>query len=315
VRIRAAADGFAALLAAHIEDLQARGSRTVQSQAARVLPHLVQQLRNAGVRAPQQVREEHLVRFALTLAQEGLGRGHLAEGTQAVYLGAVKRFFAFLYKRGHLLANPAHELDLPKLHRLPRLVLSEAQARRLMAVPFAGSVVGLRDRAILETLYGTGIRHGECRGLDLGDVDLAQGALLVRDGKGRKDRWLPVAGRALVAIARYLEDARPELVKDARESALFLSKYGTRLAKATLGLIVHNHGLAVKPRISAHVLRHTCATHLLQGGADVRHVQELLGHKSLQTTQLYTRVVIEDLRQLLARSHPRERKRKRTPPR
>ena len=161
-----------------------------------------------------------------------------------------------------------------------------------MAAPFPDSLVGLRDRAILETLYGI---------------------LLVRDGKGRKDRVVPVAGRAVLAVDVYLREARPDLVKNPREAALFITRFGTRVGKSMLDVIVRKHGQTARiPReVSPHVLRHSCATHLLKGGADVRHIEELLGHKSLQSTQLYTRVGVEDLREVLARSHPRERGRRR----
>jgi integrase/recombinase XerD len=175
-----------------------------------------------------------------------------------------------------------------------------------MAAPFPGSVLGKRDRAALETLYGTGIRRGECVRLDLTDLDLGQGVLLVRDGKGRKDRFVPVAGRAALALDLYLRE-RPALVSDPREGALFLSRFGRRLGKVGLAALVARHALAARVSAHPHALRHACATHLLKGGADVRHVQELLGHKSLQTTALYTRVGVEDLRQVLARCHPRER--------
>ena len=308
---RAGADPFADLVAAHLEDLQARRSSfTAQSQARLVLPALFLHLREDGIHDPCRATEEHLVRFARRLATQGLdGTKPLALHSQAAYLGAVKRFFAFLVKRRLILIDPSREIPLPRMDRLPRMVLTESQARRLMAAPFQGSLVGLRDRAILETLYGTAIRAGECRRLDLSDLDLGQGILLVRDGKGRKDRVVPVTGRAVLAVDLYLRDARPDLVKNPREAALFLTRFGTRVGKSMLDVIVRKHGRAARiPRgVSPHVLRHSCATHLLKGGADVRHIQEILGHKSLQSTQLYTRVGVEDLRQVLARAHPRER--------
>lgn len=318
MRTRAAAErkgrrSFAAFLADHIEDLRTRRwSRTTLSQAQHVLPGLFLHLRDERVRDPRGVTEEHLTRFARKLATEGLdGTKPLALHSQAAYLGVVKRFFAFLAKRGLILMDPARELPLPRMDKLPRMVLTEAQARRLMAAPFPGSAVGLRNRAILETLYGTAIRAGECRRLDLADLDLGQGILLVRDGKARKDRVVPVTGRALAALDAYLGEARRDLVKNAREGALFLTRFGTRIGKSMLDLIVRTHGKTARiPRpVSPHVLRHSCATHLLKGGADVRHVQELLGHKSLQSSQLYTRVGVEDLRAMLARAHPRERRR------
>ena len=275
-----------------------------------MLPRLFVHLREERVADPRAVTEEHLTRFARKLATEGLdGTKRFSLHSQAAYLGAVKRFFAFLARRGLILVDPAREIAFPKMDKLPRMVLTEGQARRLMVAPFPGSLVGIRDRAILETLYGTAIRAGECRRLDLTDLDLHQGILLVRDGKGRKDRVVPVTGRAVLSIDLYLRDLRPDLVKNPREGALFLTKYGTRVCKSMLDLIVRRYGKAagISRPVSPHVLRHSCATHLLKGGADIRHVQEILGHKSLQSTQLYTRVGIEDLREVLARSHPRER--------
>jgi integrase/recombinase XerD len=317
VRTRAAAEkprSFPALLAEHVEDLRARRwSPTAQHRAQHILPRLFLHLREEGIRDPRGVSEEHLLRFTRKLATDRPdGAKTLALHTQAAYLGAVKRFFAFLAKRDIILVDPSREIPLPKMDKLPRMVLTETQARRLMAAPFPGSAVGLRDRAALETLYGTAIRAGECRRLDLADLDLGQGTLLIRDGKGRKDRMVPIAGRALLALDVYLREARPELSKNPREGALFLTRFGTRLGRTMLDIIVWKHGKAagIPRRISSHVLRHSCATHLLKGGADVRHVQELLGHKSLQSTQLYTRVGVEDLRAVLARAHPRERSRR-----
>ena len=247
------------------------------------------------------MREEQLVRYARRLAVHSLS-------TQAVYLGAVKRFFSFLERRGVLLRNPASELRAPRVERLPRRPLSVAQARQLFEAP-AGSRVERRDRAILELLYGTGIRRGECLRLDLMDLDLAEAALFIRDGKERKDRLVPVPGRARQALDVYLTGVRPELMKDPGEGALFLTTRGTRVSQSLLDLVVRRRARAAGlPRpVSPHVLRHSCATHLLRGGAGVRQVQELLGRRSLQTTALYTRVEVEDLRAVIRRCHPRER--------
>jgi integrase/recombinase XerD len=296
VPTRAGVERLSSLLAVHLQDLRARRfSPAAQKVAERVLPRFFLHLREEGLSDVRAVREEHVTRFACRLASEPTGGGTgLALASQAAYLGAVKRFFAFLARRRTILADPARDLALPNPQRLPKRVLSEAQARRLMAAPFPGSVIGLRDRAILETLYGTGLR---------------QGVVLVRDGKGKKDRVVPVAGRAALALDVYLLDSRPELQRTAREGALFLSYSGRRLSKAGLGLVLERHAQAIGLRTHPHALRHACATHLLKGGADVRHIQELLGHKSLQSTQLYTRVGVEDLREVLARAHPRERSR------
>jgi integrase/recombinase XerD len=165
----------------------------------------------------------------------------------------------------------------------------------------------LRDRAILETLYGTGIRRSECVRLDVKDLDLAEGLLLVRNGKGRKDRLVPVPGRAAAALDEYLRGCRPRLLQDLREEALFLSLRGRRLEVTGLRGLVGRHARAagIGRPVSVHALRHAYATHLLRGGADVRHIQELLGHAQLETTALYTRVVTSDLREAIGRAHPR----------
>jgi len=233
----------------------------------------------------------------------------LSLSSQASYLQRVRSFFAFLARRGLLLRNPAADLVLPSASPLPRAAVSESEAARLMDAPRSDTKAGRRDRAILETLYGMGLRRGECARLYVSDVDLAAGTLLVRDGKGRKDRMVPVPGRAAAALAIYLRDVRPELVVDPGEGALFLTAWwGHRLSDVSLSFLLRRHAKAAGiAKAHPHALRHACATHLLRGGADVRHVQAILGHKKLETTGLYTRVVIEDLRQAVAAAHPRER--------
>jgi len=304
--------GFGELLAAYLEELRGRGGTSLHDRARYVLPRLVGHLKGQGVSDVRAVREEHLTAFARHLATvPKLHRPHgtLSTGAQSCYLDAVRRFFAWLTKRGVLLEDPSHDLPAPNVERLPRRVLSEAEARRLMNAPSRWDVHGQRDRAVLEVLYGCGLRRAECLRLDLADVDLGQELVLVRNGKGKKDRMVPLTGQAASALDLYLRESRPELTKDARERALFLSKYGRRMGPTCLGLVLVKHARAVgiKGAIFPHVLRHTYATHLLKGKAGIRHVQELLGHQSLQSTVVYTRVGVEDLREVLQRAHPRER--------
>lgn len=308
MRTPAAADSFPALLLAHLDDLRAqRLSLASQEQAIRVLPRLFLHLREERVRTVTAVSAANLVSFARRLSQERTREGALlSANTQGAYLGAVRRFFAWLLRRRLVLVDVSREILLPAIHRLPRAVLTEAQARRLMAAPSAHTPIGQRDRALLELLYGSGIRRGECLRADLMDLDLAQAVLLVRDGKGRKDRFVPVAHQAARALELYLRAARPELARWSMDPALFVSRFGRRLSRSSIDVILKRHAQAAGVHAHPHALRHACATHLLRGGADVRHVQELLGHASLQTTALYTRVVIEDLRRMIARSHPRE---------
>jgi integrase/recombinase XerD len=305
VRTRGAAD-FAGLLAQYVEQLRVRRYSVSSIEKAHAeLPRLIHHLEEKRIRDARAVSEEHLAAYARHLERRITRRGTpLAAASRASAINTTRRFFAFLARRGHLLYDPAQAIPLPRSARLPRGILTERQARRLVTAPFPGSVIGKRDRAILELLYGAGIRLGEAVRADVSDLDLREGVLLVRSGKGRRDRVVPVGGRAAIALGAYLAEARPELAKRV-EAALFLSRDGARLSKVGLQAVVKRHGQAIGVHVSPHVLRHTYATHLLRGGADIRHVQELLGHRSLQTTALYTRVAIEDLRQVLARAHPR----------
>ncbi len=307
---RGAAD-LAALLTLYVEQLRVRRYSASSLEKAGVeLPRLIHHLEEDGVRAARNVTEENLAAYARHLERHRTRRGTLlSASSRASALSSVRRFFAFLASRGHVLYDPAQAIPLPRCARLPRGVLTEGQARRLVAAPFPGSRIGKRDRAILETLYGTGIRLGEAVRADVSDLDLREGVLLVRNGKGKKDRVVPVEGRAALALDTYLTESRSELLKRV-DSALFISRHGGRLSMVGLQAMVQTHGQAIGVRVSPHLLRHTCATHLLRGGADIRHVQELLGHRSLVTTALYTRVAIEDLRQVLARAHPRGRARR-----
>jgi len=203
--------------------------------------------------------------------------------------------------------NPAKDVPLPARRRLPRAI-GQGDVRRLLDAPSTGTLVGQRDRAVLELLYGTGLRLTECVRLDLADVDLTGGTVLVRNGKGRKDRFVPVTGRARAAIETYLREARPGLTEREDDRSLFVSRHGTRLGGMSIRAMVRRYGLSVGVKLSTHVLRHSYATHLLQGGADVRHVQELLGHKDVSTTALYTKVDTSTLAKVLRRCHPRERR-------
>jgi len=315
VPTRAAANRPRSCLAAFLEELRGRRcSSSLERQASWSLTWLFSHLREEGVRDLREAREEHLVSFARVLRESTTPRGTpLSATTQSLYLQRVRSFFAFLVRRSLLLASPAADLTLPASSPLPRTVLSERQAEKLMSAPPAWTKTGKRDRAILETFYGTGIRRGECARLDVGDIDLRERTLLVRNGKGRKDRLVPLPARAALALDAYLRDARPLLLKRPGEQALFLTAWwGKRLSEVSLNFLLRRHARAAGiPAVHPHALRHTCATHLLRGGADIRHVQEILGHRHVRTTAVYTRVQIEDLREVLRCCHPREKTSKR----
>lgn len=230
--------------------------------------------------------------------------------TQRSRLNAVQNFFAWLCRENFLPGNPAADLELPRKPRrsLPRaLGLEEVAA--LLAVPDVRDPLGVRDRAILETLYATGLRRTELARLDVSDLDHALGTVWVRQGKGGKDRVVPLGGHAAHWIERYLAECRPRLVVRASEHGLFLTGYGERLSAGYLGTLVRRALVAVGVTRagSCHLLRHSCATHMLENGADIRFIQQLLGHARLDTTQIYTEVSITQLREVHTRTHPHGR--------
>jgi integrase/recombinase XerD len=303
---------FARAIDAYLEHLRLRNYSLSKIHGTRlVLEFLLRFLQAKCVRDVRRVNEAHLTAFAAYLPshESHRFRAPLKVSTQRFWIGTVRAFFGFLEASNRILRNPAAELELPKVHHLPRGVLTEAQARRLMNAPNPWEPLGIRDRAVLETFYGTGIRLRECLNLALSDLDLAQGLLLVRNGKGKKDRVVPVPAQAAKALDKYLRDSRPLLVRDPRVSTLFLSMRGRGMCQQAVGQAIYGYGkdAGIPWRVSPHILRHTCATHLIRGGADVRHVQKLLGHETLETTAIYTRVAVKDLREVIERRHPRGR--------
>lgn len=203
-------------------------------------------------------------------------------------------------------ANPAEGLAAPKLDRPLPKVLKADDAECLVELPPDDSAIGARDRAILELLYGSGLRVAELCSLDLGDIDLRASRLRVT-GKGRKQRQLPMTDQTVVALETYIRAARGDLVVDAgpAEDAVFLNSRGKRIGPRSVRSIVTRYSSEVSGPIGPHALRHSFATHLLDGGADLRTVQELLGHENLATTQIYTHVSMERLKDVYEQSHPR----------
>jgi integrase/recombinase XerD len=305
VRTRAAAD-LVTLATEYVEHLRSRRFSTSAIEKAQLeLGRLIHHLREKRIAHACAVTEAHLAAYARTLAKHTTRAGQtLAPASRAAALSVIRRFFAWLDTRGIVLQNPARGLTLPRSTSLPRGILTIAQAQRLMAAPYPYSPIGQRDRAILELLYGAGLRLGEAARSDVTDLDLRSALLLVRNGKGRKDRVVPICGAAATALELYVTESRPELATGI-DAALFLSRDGARLGTAGLRARIRYSGHRIGVRLVPHALRRSCATHLLRGGADLRHVQALLGHRRLTTTALYTRVAITDLRDVLARCHPR----------
>ena len=242
------------------------------------------------------------------------GRG-LAIATQAARLSVVRAFFRRMVTTDVLLYDPSAGLVLPKRKGiLPRSVLTKKELKRLLLAPDTTTVLGLRDRAMLELLYSSGIRNAELRGLEIYDLDLDRGLLRINQGKNAKDRVTPLGKVACRWLREYLEEGRPKLLAGrkggAAESVVFVSKNGRPLLAACV--IDRIRRLAEKAGISRtitpHSLRHTFATHMLRGRADIRHIQAMLGHASVATTQIYTRVEVTDLKEVHRRCHPREKR-------
>jgi integrase/recombinase XerC len=217
-------------------------------------------------------------------------------------LAAIRSFFRFLLRRGIIEKNPAELIATPKKEQQLPFHLDIDQATTLMEAPGDEQKYGVRDRAILELLYSSGLRVSELTGLNVGELDLAAGMVRVT-GKGGKERIVPVGSRAVEAVKAYL-DQRSD---DAAKSALFLNTRGGRINRRSVARVVDVHvmRIAAFKRISPHTLRHTFATHMLEGGADLRAIQELLGHASLSTTQKYTHVNIDRLMEVYDKAHPK----------
>lgn len=240
----------------------------------------------------------------------------MAVGTQISELIFVQGYFRWLVRQRVLLANPASEIELPRGEtRLPPDALTLRQTGAILSVPDTTDPLGVRDRAMLELLYSTGLRRGELAALLVEDLNAERATLRVKKGKGNKERVVPVGTRALHWLARYLEEVRPRLIIRQEVREFFLSGLGTGFTPESLGkLLVKIIRQADIAKGGPHLLRHTCATHLLEGGADLRHIQQLLGHAKADTTSLYAQVSITHLQAVHARCHPAERTGPNSPP-
>lgn len=264
------------------------------------------------------VRPHQVTHIILQGYQRWLWRYRKANGkplsvsSQRGRLGAVKTFFSWLCRENVVQANPASDLELPRAEkRLPVEALTVAQVEAVLAGPDVADPLGIRDRAILELFYSTAIRRTEMARLKLPDLNREKRILWVRQGKGRKDRVVPVGQRALAWVEKYIEDVRPLLAVDPAEQALFLTGYGQAFNEEVLGRnvaeLIRKAGIE-REGAGCHLFRHTCATHMLEGGADIRYIQQLLGHEKLETTAIYTEVNIDQLQQVHARCHPAEKR-------
>jgi integrase/recombinase XerD len=263
-------------------------------------------LLDRGITSPDAVKRDDVSAWI-----SHLRAGGLAPRTIERRVAAVKSFHRFLVREGVTVNHPTASLPLPRIpDRLPDVV-SIDDVERLLSQPFPDGPAGYRDRALLEVLYGCGVRASELVGLDLRDADLTEGLLRVF-GKGSKERVVPVSGAAAAALSDYLAHGRPYLrtKSDARRQdpdAVFLNARGGRLTRVTVHTLVRAYGGRVGLKLHPHTLRHSFATHMLEGGADLRALQEMLGHADISTTQVYTHVDRSHLREEYLSTHPRAR--------
>jgi integrase/recombinase XerD len=248
-----------------------------------------------------------LTDFLVDLAQgDGNGREPCSTATIHRKAACLRSFYRHLRREEVVADDPAAQLETPRRGKKLPEVLSYAEVQRLLAQPRGSEATDVRDRALLELMYACGLRATEAISLEVGDVDLDNGVLRAR-GKGSKERLVPVGGKAIAAVRVYLRSGRPDLLRGGEERALFLNFRGGALTRQGLYKIVQRHAdsAGLKGRMSPHTLRHSFATHMLSGGCDLRTVQEMLGHADLSTTQLYTHLSGEELKEAYFKAHPR----------
>jgi integrase/recombinase XerD len=269
-----------------------------------------------GIDDPRQITQPMIERYQKHLFYYRKANGApLTIGMQLQYLAAIKLWFKWLTRSRHILANPASELELPQPpKRLPGRILSQAQVQAVLNEAEPGTAGGLRDRALLELLYASGIRRSEAASLGVYDADTVRGVLWVKHGKGGRQRVVPLGNRACAWLDKYIHEARPQLLAAATQ-ALFITDYGQPMRPDQIADKVRRHmqyaGLTKGG--GTHLLRHACATHMLEGGADIRFIQAMLGHSSLETTEIYTHVSIDKLIEVHKATHPSRLQRGKSP--
>jgi integrase/recombinase XerD len=302
-------EGLSALAEEHLEWMRARNySAATLSNRGAYLRRFIAWCADRGLARPSEITKPILERYQRSLYHYRRRDGRpISFRSQVIHFTAVRVFFRYLARANVIVSNPAADIELPKVERrLPRAVLTASEAEQVLALPDVKDPVGLRDRAILETFYSTGIRRMELAHLLVFDVDHERGTLMVRQGKGKKDRLIPIGERALAWIAKYLDEVRPLFLVEPDHHHLFLGAWGEPLSVSWVTDRVRDY--VQKANLgksgSCHLFRHTMATLMLEGGADIRHVQEMLGHADIKTTQVYTQVSIQKLKAVHDATHP-----------
>lgn len=304
-----AASPLHAYVAAYLDHWRTMGYRAMGVRLrGKALKKFVQWADERGLRSVTEITLPILERYQRYLYHYRKPDGSpLAFTSQQLLLVPLKGWFKWLTRARHILYNPASELVLPrKPARLPVHVLSVADVEHLLNQAKVETAWGVRDRAILEVLYSTGVRRSELAALAVFDWDRPRGAITVRQGKGGRDRVVPIGDRAAAWLGKYVDEVRPQLAREPDDGALFITDYGEPFEKNRLGDLVRRYldYAGVKAPGSCHLLRHACATHMLENGADIRFIQALLGHADLSSTQIYTNVSILKLKEIHAATHP-----------
>lgn len=317
--------GFRAYLIEHLDWMAARrfSPHTIKNRRIE-MGYFIDWCEERGIHRPDDVTRAMLERYrqyVFHYRRKHAGGARSPQGQplsfncQGQRLIAVRVFFQWLARQHYLLFNPASELELPRPEkRLPRHILSVIEVEQILNAidTVEPTGLGVRDRAMLETLYSTGMRRAELVALRIDDVDLERGTLLIRQGKGAKDRMVPVGERACRWIEKYLYTVRPGYIDDVGSATLFLAKHGAGMQGKQLSVIVKKVIAAANlerftdthPNAACHLFRHACATHMLEGGCDIRYIQALLGHADLSTTEIYTQVSILQLKAVHTATHP-----------
>jgi integrase/recombinase XerD len=297
------------LMREHLEALRVRGYSefTVKNRQVHI-GFFIEWAYEHGLREPIEVTRPVLERYQRHLFFYRKKNGEpLTFRSQHARLVPLRVWFRWMTRQNHILHNPASEIDLPRLGRtLPKAILSVEEVEQVMAQPDVADAIGLRDRAILETIYATGLRRLEIVRLKLFDLQLDRGLILVNQGKGKKDRYVPIGERGAAWLRKYIAEARPQLAIEPDDLSVFLTADGEPFSRDHLTYVVKERIDAANTgkKGACHLLRHCMATHMHENGADIRFIQQILGHEDIKTTQIYTQVALRALQQVYAATHP-----------
>ncbi len=286
-----------------------KGAKSALKELHHFLQHLdVDQIEHLDHDALMHYREE----LAWRLTPKGTP---LVPRSQSECLGHLRAFCRWLVENDLLVGDPSAKIPNPKKpQQLPKAILEPKEIRKLLQQPDMSNATGYRDRVVLEVLYSTAMRREEAANITREDTDTESGYIIIRQGKGRKDRVVPLGENVCRLIDTYLVGIRADWINSDNDTHLFLNRFGQGMSPMAIWCVVKKYAQAAKLKkpVSTHTFRHSCATHMLHNGAPIRHIQEMLGHVSLETTQVYTRITINELKKIHSQYHPREQDADRT---